>query len=86
MAAQGLEILDAQIITRADGVVVNTFQASDPDYAGVPPVERSDVIAETIVRVLKGEEAVEHLMQPEHQPSSARRLPATRHATEVRDR
>ena len=37
MAAEGLEILDAQIITRDDGIVVNTFQASDPDYVGVPP-------------------------------------------------
>ena len=36
MAAEGLEILDAQIITRDDGIVVNTFQASDPDYVGVP--------------------------------------------------
>ena len=58
MTAQGLQILDAQIITRNDGVVVDTFKVSDPDYAGVPPDERRASNAATIVRVLKGEEDV----------------------------
>ena len=83
MTAQGLQILDAQIITRQDGVVVDTFQVSDPDYAGVPPVERRASIAETIVRVLKGEEDVERLMSRNTRLPSGRRLPTTRQATEV---
>ena len=83
MTAQGLQILDAQIITRQDGVVVDTFQVSDPDYAGVPPVERRASIGETIVRVLKGEEDVERLMSRNTRLPSGRRLPTTRQATEV---
>ncbi|MBK9997505.1 MAG: hypothetical protein IPO99_10295 [Nitrospira sp.] len=35
MAAGGLQILDAQIVTRKDGVVVDTFQVADPDYQGL---------------------------------------------------
>lgn len=37
MAASGLQILDAQIVTRQDGVAVDTFQVTDPDYQGLRP-------------------------------------------------
>ncbi|TKB56429.1 MAG: [protein-PII] uridylyltransferase [Nitrospira sp.] len=83
MAAQGLEIFDAQIITRNDGVVVNTFQASDPDFSGAPPVERLDDTAETIVRVLKGEESVEQLRSRKIRLSSTSPVSAERHSSEV---
>jgi [protein-PII] uridylyltransferase len=83
MAAQGLEIFDAQIITRNDGVVVNTFQASDPDFSGAPPVERLDDTAETIVRVLKGEESVEQLRSRKIRLSSTSPMSAERHSSEV---
>jgi [protein-PII] uridylyltransferase len=56
---------------------------SDPDYVGVPPVERRDSIGETIVRVLKGEEDVERLMSRNTRLPSGHRLPTTRQATEV---
>jgi [protein-PII] uridylyltransferase len=84
MAAQGLQIVDAQITTREDGVVVNTFQASDPDFEGAPPAERGASIAEAIICVLKGEEAVERVMSRNIRLSSFSRLPAGRHATEVK--
>ena len=83
MAAEGLDILDAQIITRDDGIVVNTFQASDPDYVGVPPEDRRASVADTIIRVLKGEEALDQLMRRNTRFSTAHRLPDTHHATEV---
>jgi [protein-PII] uridylyltransferase len=83
MAAEGLEILDAQIITRDDGIVVNTFQASDPDYVGVPPEDRRASVAETIIRVLKGEESLDQLMRRNTRLSDVHRLPVTRQATEV---
>jgi [protein-PII] uridylyltransferase len=83
MASQRLQILDAQITTSEDGIVVNTFQASDPDFAGAPPAERGEFIAETIVRVLKGEETVERLISRNSRQASVSRLPAARQATEV---
>ena len=83
MAVEGLDILDAQIITRDDGIVVNTFQASDPDYAGVPPEDRRASVAETIIRVLKGEETLDQLMRRKTRLSDVHRLPATHQATEV---
>ena len=83
MAAEGLDILDAQIITRDDGIVVNSFKASDPDYVGVPPEDRRASVAETIIRVLKGEEDLDQLMRRNTRLSAVRRLPATRQATAV---
>jgi len=83
MAAEGLEILDAQIITRNDGIVVNTFQASDPDYVGAPPEDRRASVAETIIRVLKGEESLDQLMRKNRRWSAVHRLPAAHQATEV---
>ena len=83
MAAERLDILDAQIITRDDGIVVNTFQASDPDYVGVPPEDRRASVADAIIRVLKGDEALDELMRRNTRFSTAHRLPGTHHATEV---
>jgi [protein-PII] uridylyltransferase len=83
MASLGIEILDAQITTRDDGVVVNTFQTSDPDFAGAPPAERRDFIAETIIHVLKGEESVEQLTSRHTRMRAVCRLPVPREATEV---
>ena len=83
MAAQGLEIFEAQIVTRNDGIVVNTFQASDPDFTGTPPVERLDDTAETIIGVLKELESVEQLRSRKIRFSSASQASAERHASEV---
>lgn len=83
MAATGLQVLDAQIVTRQDGLVVDTFQVLDRDYAAAPPASRRDDIAETIVRVLTGEESVEALMARGSRLPTRRAVPAHRQATEV---
>jgi [protein-PII] uridylyltransferase len=84
MAANGLQILDAQILTRSDGVVVDTFQVLDVDYSGMPPVERRTTIANTIAKVLQGQERIEEVMRRGTRLSLARALPTARQATEVR--
>lgn len=83
MAATGLQVLDAQIMTRQDGLVVDSFQVVDVDYAGAPPADRRAGIAETIIRVLKGEESVEALMVRGSRLPTQRSVPAHRQATEV---
>ncbi len=84
MAASGLQILDAQILTRHDGVVVDTFQVADPDYREAPPRDRQVAIAETITAVLKGRETIEELMRRSTRLPIGRSLPAHRRPTEVR--
>ena len=83
MAAKGLQILDAQIVTRQDGIVVDTFQVLDLDYAAAPPPDRCDAIAHTIVRVLKGEVSVEELAAQGGRLPSFKPLPAHRQPTDV---
>jgi [protein-PII] uridylyltransferase len=84
LAASGLQILDAQILTRTDGIVVDTFQVMDRDYHGAPPQERSRVIGEKIAAVLKGWEHVDELMRRGARLNSARMVPLNRQPTEVR--
>lgn len=83
MASKGLQILDAQIITRDDGIVVDTFQVVDLDFTGSPPPDRRTSIARTIVRILKGEDKVENLLNRSRRIQAARRLPPRRQPTEV---
>lgn len=83
MAAKGLQILDAQILTRHDDVVVDSFQVSDLDHQGQPPAERMSSIARTIVRILKGEDAVESLLERSRRLTLERQVPAHRQPTEV---
>ncbi len=84
LAAMGLHILDAQIVTRRDDVVVDTFQVSDPDYAGIPPAARREDVARAIRSVLLGEELVEQLMRRNRRLDHQRRLPAGRQSTDVK--
>lgn len=83
MAAQGLQILDAQIVTRPDGVVVDTFHVVDVDYSGPPPQDRRTGVARTIVKILRDEETVESLIERSRRLPSSRVPPSHRQPTEV---
>lgn len=84
LAAHGLRILDAQILTRGDDVVLDRFQVQDPDFMGAPPLERRLEVSETIRRVLKGLESVEALLARGGRLGVDRRASVLRQSTEVR--
>jgi [protein-PII] uridylyltransferase len=84
MAGSGLQILDAQILTRADGIVVDTFQVMDPDYQGEPPADRRQIVGDRIAAVLKGWEHVDDVLRRGARLKLTRPLPKAREATEVR--
>lgn len=84
LAAHGLQILDAQILTRGDDVVLDSFQVQDPDFIGSPPVERRLQVSEMIRRVLRGTESVESLLPRAGRLGVDRRASMLRQCTDVR--
>jgi [protein-PII] uridylyltransferase len=62
LAAQGINILSAQIHTRADGIVIDTFQVNDPFGEAVTEEARWRRTLEALRRVLRGEMSVEELL------------------------
>jgi [protein-PII] uridylyltransferase len=61
LAALGFQILDANVFTRLDGVVLDTFRFQDPDYAGEPPADRIAQLKRTLSAVVMGRQRVEDL-------------------------
>lgn len=70
LAASGFQIVDAQIMTRPDGTVLDTFRGVDHDFTGPPPPERMAEIRERIEHVLLGQDTVEALMARRGEPLS----------------
>jgi [protein-PII] uridylyltransferase len=63
LAAKGLQILDAQILTLADSIVVDVFRVQDPDHPDGPPLPRIRDVSGSIAAVLEGRRSVEALLQ-----------------------
>ncbi|WP_455243811.1 [protein-PII] uridylyltransferase [Petrachloros mirabilis] len=84
MAGSGLQILDAQILTRSDGVVVDTFHVTDPDYHGEPPADRCRTVGDRIAAVLKGWDHVDDVLRRGARLNMTKSLPKAPEATEVR--
>ena len=84
LAARGLRVLDAQIVTRPDGIVVDTFWVKDPDFSGEPTPARLEKVGKAIVSVLKGELSIEAFMERNRRVSFRSRIPIRRTRTEVK--
>lgn len=61
LAAGRFSIMSARLVTRSDGIVLDTFIGRDLDFTGEPPAERRTEIAERIEDVLLGRRTVEEL-------------------------
>jgi [protein-PII] uridylyltransferase len=61
LAAERFQIVDAQITTRADGLIIDSFRCIDTDHKGEPPQFRRRDVADRIEQVLRGQRKVESL-------------------------
>jgi [protein-PII] uridylyltransferase len=61
LAAKGLQILGAQVYTRGDGTIVDSFEVLDPDYHGPPPPRRIEAVRQAIRDVLQGRVTIQEL-------------------------
>lgn len=68
LAAGGIQIVSARIVTRPDNLVVDTFVGQDLTFAGEPPAHRLDEVSRQIESVLLGKLPMEELL-------ARRRLP-----------
>ena len=62
LAAEGINILSAQIHTRADGIALDTFQVNDPFGEAVTEDARWRRTLAALRRVLRREQTVEELL------------------------
>jgi [protein-PII] uridylyltransferase len=62
LAANGINILSAQIHTRADGIAIDTFQVNDPFGEAVTEEARWRRTLLALRRVLQGEQKVDELL------------------------
>ena len=83
LAAKGVQILDAQILTLADGVVVDVFRVMDPDCPEDVRDRRFMEISGAIVGVLEERYSVEELLQEATRFGQARRGVPLREPTVV---
>jgi [protein-PII] uridylyltransferase len=70
LAALRFQIVEAEIVTRSDGLVVDTFRGEDSDFRKEPPRHRLEEIARSIEQALLGKKSVEALFSAQHDPAA----------------
>jgi [protein-PII] uridylyltransferase len=68
LAAHGVNILSAQIETRADGIAVDTFHVNDAPGEAILDERRWDAVTTDLRRTLSGEASVEGLFEARQRP------------------
>jgi len=63
LAAHGVNIISAQIATRADGIAIDTFQVNDPTGEAVSSAMRWNRVLDALRAVLEREQTVEALLE-----------------------
>ena len=82
-AALGLAVLNAQIMTLADGTVLDIFSVNDSDADGQPSEYRLSEIAQEIQAVVQEESTVEQVFDRYRRLTFGRQFPIGRRPTEV---
>lgn len=77
LAALGLHVLDAQIMTRSDGIVFDSFFVEDSDFDGPPTEVKRQKVGKAIIDVLSGHESIEQLMKRGQRLSFERPFPVS---------
>jgi len=75
LAAEGINILSAQIHTRADGIAIDTFQVNDPFGEAVTEGLRWRRVLDGLRRVIRGEVSVEALLAARRPTRAAEAVP-----------
>ena len=70
LAALRFQVVEAEIVTRTDGLVIDTFRGQDSDHEKEPPLQRRDEIARTVEQTLLGKKTVEALFVNRHDPGA----------------
>jgi [protein-PII] uridylyltransferase len=83
LAALGLEVLNAQIMTLADGTVLDIFSVHDTDSEGPPSEFRLNEVSQEIQAVVQGEDSVDHVLECRRRLTFGRQFPTGRRPTEV---
>ncbi|MDH5426902.1 MAG: [protein-PII] uridylyltransferase [Nitrospirota bacterium] len=83
LAAFGLEVLNAQIMTVGDGIVLDIFSVNDTDCEGSPSEFRFQEVAQEIQSVVQEEYSVEQVFERRRRLTFGRQFPSGRRPTEV---
>ena len=82
-AALGIEVLNAQIMTLADGTVLDVFSVNDVDCDGQPSDYRLSEVSQEIQAVVQEESSVEQVFERRRRLTFVKQFPAGRRPTEV---
>ena len=83
LAAMGLQVLEAQIMTLQTGTVWDIFSVYDPDYEGPPPESRLEEVSLEIQKVVEGRQSVHEMFERRRRMAFGRPFPTGRHPTEI---